>query len=162
MTIHVSKKKILVALAALALVITAVGIAAWLISANGDGRGKAGTLVAPTITPGDATNATPTFPGVPGSLSIQVDNPNGPLVITGWTMVSQNAVAVSGGSGSCTSADAFLLDSDTGITPIQVQSGTSTVQLPGAVMLKPSAPTGCQGATLQTTGNNIHVNFSTP
>jgi len=90
------RRKVAVA-AVLALLVAAAAWAAWLVISTGTSSGKAGSLVAPTVTANDSGLAGDLFPGTTGTLQMQVDNPNGALVVEA---VQQNGTVTSGTPGT--------------------------------------------------------------
>jgi hypothetical protein len=147
------KRKTIAALAVLALVIVAAALAAWFVSSNGSGSAKAGTLVAPTVTAATLPIGD-TFPGPTptGTLSLQISNPNGALILTDVSSTGPATVT----SGSCsTTIDVPVI---TGLS-LSVPTGSSRIDIPTAVRMSSTAPTGCQGAEFSIP---VAVDFSTP
>jgi hypothetical protein len=148
------RRKALAAVAVLALVIVAAALAAWFVSANGSGSAKAGTLVAPTVTAATSPIGD-LFPGPSptGTLSLQISNPNSDLVLA--AVSSTGPATVTSGSCNGVTVDVPVI---TGLT-LPVPSGSSRVDIPGAVRLSSGAPSGCQGAEFSIP---VAVDFSTP
>lgn len=157
-----TKKGIIALLAVIALIVAACAVAAWIVASDGAARGKAGTLTPPTVSKGLAASAIPATPGNPGSLSVSINNPaaNGPLVITGWTI---NAGQLSSSDQSNCPAANFNLNARTLTTPqyVAVPTGVTEIQLPMAMTVLPTAPSACQGVTVDTDPAMIHILFAT-
>jgi hypothetical protein len=86
------RRKVAAIVTLLALVAVGVGIAAWVISGTGGGRGKVGSLQAPTVTaPASFTGTSTLLPGGSGDVQVLVSNPNGvPLTITGFGLAARD------------------------------------------------------------------------
>lgn len=165
------KKKATAAVLALFLIAVGVGVAAWLVSADGDGGGKAGSVVAPTIAPTAAGSLVgdlvPSAAGVyTGSLQFTVTNPN-PFPLTLTTVANVDITTTNTDSGSCDGAtfrahfskNTFPL---TGLS-IAIPASTSTpVLIPNVFRLAETAPSSCQGVIYTLGANKITgVDFTT-
>jgi hypothetical protein len=142
----------------LALIITAVAIAAWLSTANGQGRGKGGHLNALTIAAPTASDLVATssslFPGTDGELYVKVTNPN-TRAMYATSVNGTGASVVSDGPAACPSTNVTVNASTTYAAAdnvgnaLQVPANAVGVllALPRVLHMDPAAPNGCQDMT---------------
>jgi hypothetical protein len=152
------KRTALTILALLALAITTVAIAAWLSTANGQGRGKGGHLNALTIAAPTASDLVATssslFPGTDGELYVKVTNPN-TRAMYATSVNGTGASVVSDGPAACPSTNVTVNASTTYAAAdnvgnaLQVPANAVGVllPLPRVLHMDPAAPNGCQDMT---------------
>lgn len=146
---------------------SSVGLAAaWLISANGPGAGKIGTLNAPTVVAGAPSDTSTLLPGGTAAGTFSVTNTNDvPLTVTGTAASGTGAAAQTTGltqftqcANAVSTADPVSVVTQTGLTGITVPAkATTTVTVPGTFKLANSAPSDCQG---QTFSKPVALSFS--
>jgi hypothetical protein len=127
------------------LVLAGGAFALWTVTADGPGRSKAGSIVAPTVTLADAPGAVPVdlFPSATptGSVGYIINNTNAaPIKLTG---VAQNGTVSN--DANC-SGTLVTLPTQTGLS-IPIAVGIFPYVIPNAVRLDPTAPVGCMGIT---------------
>jgi hypothetical protein len=152
------KRVVMTVIVVLALIAAAAGFAAWLISSQGGGRSHISSMTAPTVSPGSVSgSATPLTPGGTGDVELDINNPNGPLILTGvqpGTMTSQN---FSPDETNCPNSNVTVLTL-TGLS-IPVPHGSSSIVVPNAETLSSSAPVACAGLDIS---KAIQASFATP
>ena len=166
MTINfrITKKRVILALIVLAIAAGGAALAAWLVSSNGNGHVKVGSLTPPTVVAATAFQGVQLYPGANGDATVTVTNPNaGALVLSGWT-INGGTWSLSGLTGACMQNSFTLNPSGGTFTPVSIPGGSvpTNVVLKDAISLANNASTDCQGADLTTGGNPFHLNFSTP
>jgi hypothetical protein len=149
-------KRKFAALAVGLVLVPSSAYAAWSLSAHGQGNAQIGSLQQPVVSAGSPPVGQQLLPGGVGSATFRIDSSNSvPLEVY--------ATAVGDGTGTSSNeedCDPHLLTAVATqlATPITVQPGTSTITIPGAVRLSPSAPTTCQGRTITT---DVDLKFRT-
>jgi hypothetical protein len=118
-------------------------VAAWLISSNVTGYGKATSLQPFTSDDISATVPADLVPGGTAPLHLQLDNPN--QVALAITSVAGNGTPTSS-VASCGSHVSILASSTLNI-PVPASASNFAVDIPGRVSMSAAAPTECQGAT---------------
>ncbi|MFC5064195.1 hypothetical protein [Actinomycetospora atypica] len=146
---RMSRRALVIALAAVAAVLGAAGIAvaAWLFSGTGRPGVSAGTALAPTTTTvaGSAVTSGLLTPGTTGTAVVTLTNPN-PYRVRVTSIAPAGAVTASGGVGTCATTGVSFT-AQTPPTLLLVKGASTTLTLPGAVAMSTASESGCQGAT---------------
>ena len=142
------------------LTTTGLGIAAWIVSGNGNLYGKTGQLTAPNTVDVSTSITGDLFPGSTGDLTVAFSNPNvAPLFVS--LIIQSGTPQVLPGGGGCDTND-FTTD----FSAIQSQlnllgapgrmipagdgdslTAEKTIVFTDVVTLSSAAPTGCQNQT---------------
>lgn len=146
---RMSRRALVIALAALAAVLAAAGIAvaAWLFSGTGRSGVTAGTALAPTTTTvaGSAVTSGLLSPGTTGTAVVTLTNPN-PYRVRVTSIAPAGTATASGGTGTCaTTGVTFTAQFPSAVT--LAKGANTTLALPGAVAMSTASESGCQGAT---------------
>ncbi len=130
-------------IAGLVIALTAgIALAAWLVSGNGSGSAKAGSLTA--ITVHAATPTADLYPGGAGKLYLNVGNPNAfDLKITG---VSRTSGAIVSDAQGCDASSVTFAD-QTGLNVSLAGNANNFTFSVDGVTMAAGAATECQGAT---------------
>jgi hypothetical protein len=133
------------AVVAISLLLAATAHAYWSSSGSAIGTAPVGSVVSLT-TSASTPSGTTLVPGGSAPLVLTVTNRNPmPVVVGSVQLDASRAVTATGSVGTCT-APPVTVAASTSLT--LAPGSTTTVTVPGAVVLGPSAPSGCQGATL--------------
>jgi hypothetical protein len=146
LTVKLTRKRALVAVAALALIAAAIAVAAWIVTGSGNGTAKAGSLQPLTVTQASSTTgAVSCFPGGSCDIVVNVTNPNEDLVIT---KVEPGGTGISLTGGGFCPPSSFTRNTVNGLNIPLPAGSTPNIKLPGALSLDSAAPTTCQGVTV--------------
>jgi hypothetical protein len=140
------KAKILMALAACAIVLTsAVTFGSWTVASSaGSGYAKAVTASNLTFTDVSASTVADLYPGGTGNVKIRVTNPNAFGVTI--TAVNLDTGSITSDKGApCTASTGVSFTNQTGLSLALAGGATTTFTLTGAAAMTNASVTSCQG-----------------
>lgn len=125
-----------------------VAVAAWLITSDGEGGAKAGSLSAPVVTVASPLTGDTMPSTVPtGTLQLSVQNPNTmALKLTGVRLKDGSAIST-GNNPNCVGG-LWSMPEKTGLAINVPASATTRIDIPNTVKLVENAPTECQGVSV--------------
>jgi hypothetical protein len=154
------RRKVAAIVTLLALVAVGVGVAAWLVSGNGPGTAKTGSLIGPTISAPSWSGTTGLLlPGSVGDVEVSIQNQNSTaLTITSF---QANGSTITTDQGiNCTGVNFTTPSGTVAVPQIVPANSTTAVRLVGAIGLIANAPGGCQNAVVTLGGSGVTVNFT--
>jgi hypothetical protein len=140
------KARVALALAALAVLITAaVTLGSWTVGSSA-GNGYTKAVTAQNLTLGDATASTTAqlYPGGTGDLWVKVTNPN-PFNVT-VTGVTGAGTITSDKGGACNASTGVTFTNTSGLSQSVAAGATVSFSLAGKVTMSNLSDNSCQGA----------------
>ena len=140
------KARIILALSAVALLITAaVTFGSWAVgSSSGNGYAKAVSAQNLTLADASASTTAQLYPGGTGDLVVKVTNPN-PFGVT-VTAVTAAGPITSDKGAACNASTGVTFTNATGLSQSVGGGATVTFSLVGKVAMSNASDTSCQGA----------------
>jgi len=140
------KARIILALSAVALLITAaVTFGSWAVgSSAGNGYAKAVTAQNLTLSDASASTTAQLYPGGTGDLVVKVTNPNA-FGVTVTSVTAAGAITSDKGA-ACNASTGVTFTNATGLSQSVGGGATVTFSLVGKVAMSNASDTSCQGA----------------
>jgi len=140
------KARIILALSAVALLITAaVTFGSWAVgSSSGNGYAKAVSAQNLTLSDASASTTAQLYPGGTGDLVVKVTNPNAFGVTV--TAVTAAGPITSDKGAACNASTGVTFTNATGLSQSVAGGATVTFSLVGKVAMSNASDTSCQGA----------------
>jgi len=137
--------RLLVALVALIALGVGAGAAYAYFTSHGSGTGSAstGTLQPVKVAAVTGTPSTPLLPGHSADVILSINNPNS-FTVTLNSVSGNGVVTADSGHPTCTTTG-VAFNTQSGLS-INLPTGTTQVDLPGAASMSTSSSNGCQAA----------------